>query len=144
MLHRATVSEVKSGKISKADGFLVVTMRMYPRFLTRQRVHEFRSALAPEKSLFDRYREFKKQTGNQDDAFERARYQQEFELNAEGMQELKAIVEQSSTNEIYLICQCDRHERCHVDLMLLIAEKKLHAKIESPLQDYPLFRQRLK
>ncbi|HEY8272659.1 MAG TPA: hypothetical protein VIG33_17325 [Pseudobdellovibrionaceae bacterium] len=28
-----------------------------------------------------------------------------------------------------MICQCERNERCHVDLMLLIAKKNLGARI---------------
>lgn len=129
MLLRASVSDIKNGTVTKKNGYLVVTMRMYPRFLAKSFIDDYQQSLSPQKELFDRYREFKKQSGDQNQAFELARYQQKFALTPEGLQHLRQLVELSKTQNVYMICQCERHERCHVDLMLLIAKKTLSAKI---------------
>lgn len=137
MLLRASVSDIKNGTVTKEDAYLVVTMRMYPRFLSKSLIDDFKQSLSPQKELFERYREIKKQIGSQNEAFELAHYQQKFTLTPTGLQELRALVEVSKKQDVYMICQCERNERCHVDLMLLIAKKEFNAKIgELPYEYY--------
>ena len=140
MLHRASVSEIKSGTISKKDGLLVVTMRMYPRFLSKALVDEYKPSLAPQKDLFERYREIKKRIGDQSEAFELAQYQREFALSQEGLHDLQRLAEFAKNQNVYMICQCAKNERCHVDLMLLIAQKKWGVDIGDLPYAYPQYR----
>ncbi|MGZ3768706.1 MAG: DUF488 family protein, N3 subclade [Bdellovibrio sp.] len=143
MIKRASVAEIKDGKITKAMGYLVVTMRMYPRFLPKALVDDYRQSLSPQADLFARYREFKKKTGDQNKSFQMAHYQEEFELSDAGMKDLAELVEISKKQNVYMICQCSLHERCHVDLMLLIAQKKFGARIGKLPFDYMTFNSRM-
>lgn len=129
MLLRASVSDIKNGTVTKEDGYLVVTMRTYPRFLSKSLIEEYKQSLSPPKELFARYREIKKQISDQNEAFELAHYQRKFTLTPEGLQELQLLVERSINQNVYLICQCEKNERCHVDLLLLIAKRKMGALI---------------
>ncbi|MGZ3745497.1 MAG: DUF488 family protein, N3 subclade [Pseudobdellovibrionaceae bacterium] len=143
LIKRASVSEVKNKKISKTLGYLVVTMRIYPRFLSKELVNEYKPSLSPQKDLFQRYRDFKKKNSDQNKSFEMANYQQEFDLSEDARRDLAELVKRSKHQDVYMICQCERDERCHVDLMLLIAEKEYGAEIENLPFDYLAFRRRL-
>jgi uncharacterized protein YeaO (DUF488 family) len=143
VLQRASVAEVKAGGVSKADAHLVVTMRVYPRFLSKDLIHEYAKVLAPEAGLFGRYRDLKKRLGQQDQAFHQAHYEQEFALSADGMSELERLATLSSKEPVRMICQCDRKERCHVDLMLLLSQALFAADIGELPYAYPIFRERL-
>lgn len=139
MLLRASISEIKNGTITKKNGYLVVTMRIYPRFLAKSLIDEYKQSLAPQKELFEHYRINKKKLEDQNQAFELAKYQQKFALTNEGLQNLKELVELSKKQNVYMICQCEKNERCHVDLMLLIAKTNLGAKIGELPYKYPEF-----
>lgn len=143
MLLRASVSDVRSGKVTKDDGELVVAMRVYPRFLPKARVSEYVPALSPAAELFARYRELKRESGDQNAAFQGAGYEQRFELDDAGMGELARLAEMARERDVYLVCQCEAREMCHVDLMLLIAEKRFSARIGPLAYGYPEFRKRL-
>ena len=144
MLDRASVAEVKAARVSKADGYLVVAMRLYPRFLPRGLTNEYTKSLAPEAALFGRYRDLKKQSGQQNQAFQSAGYEQSFALSQEGMHDLARLASLSMDKNVFLICQCDRQEYCHVDLLLLMAESRFGASIGKLPYDYPAFRERLR
>jgi uncharacterized protein YeaO (DUF488 family) len=144
LLDRASVAEVKASKISKADGHLVVAMRVYPRFLPRGLTDEYTRSLAPDAALFGRYREIKRQCGLQNQAFQAAGYEQSFALSQEGMNDLARLASLSSRQNVFLICQCDRQEYCHVDLLLLMAECHFGASTGKLPHAYEAFRERLR
>ena len=135
---------MKASKISKADGHLVVAMRVYPRFLPKGLTDEYTKSLAPEAGLFGRYRELKKQSGQQNQAFRDAGYEQTFALTEEGTGDLARLAALSSRQNVFLICQCDRQEHCHVDLLLLLANHRFGASIGKLPYDYAAFRRRLR
>ena len=139
LIKRTSIGNLKNGNISKENAYLVIAMRIYPRFLPKALVHEFAQSLSPQADLFARYREYKKKSGDQNQAFQFARYEQEFALSELGMKELKRIVDIAEIHDVYLICQCESHEFCHVDLILLIAQKKLGARIGKLASDYSEF-----
>lgn len=143
MLLRASIAEIKDGRITKRDGHLVMTMRLYPRFLSKSLIDNYTPELAPAKELFERYREIKKEIGDQSEAFEQAQYQRKFALSEPGLVALKELTAISQEKAVYMICQCEKNERCHVDLMLLIAENKWGAAIGPLPFDYTEFRERL-
>lgn len=139
MLRRAAVSQVKSGEVTRELGHIVVTMRVYPRFLPRSLVDEYVRSLSPDVELFERYRELKKRSGDQDSAFEAAGYQKRFRLSDEALKELERLSALSSDRDVFLVCQCAPKERCHVDLMLRVAERRFRARIGESPHEYPDF-----
>lgn len=143
-LDRASVAEVKLSNVSRADGYLVVAMRVYPRFLPRDLTDEYTKSLAPEAGLFARYRALKKESGQQNQAFQAAGYEQTFGLTEEGTGDLARLAALSSRQNVFLICQCDRQEYCHVDLLLLLANHRFGARIGKLPYDYEVFRRRLR
>ncbi len=144
MLRRASVADVKAGKVSLRDGLVVVTMRVYPRFLKRELVSEYVASLAPAAELFADYRARKQASGDQDRSFEGAHYQRRFELDARGLAELARLSARAREEDVYLVCQCDRRERCHVDLMLLLAQHHFGAPIGELAVAYDEFQARLR
>lgn len=135
---------MKASAISKADGHLVVAMRVYPRFLPRGLTDEYTRSLAPDAALFGRYRAIKKQSCQQNLAFQAAGYEQSFALSQEGMDDLARLASVSSRRNVFLICQCDRDEYCHVDLLLLMAECHFGARPGELPHRYEAFRERLR
>lgn len=145
MLIRASVGQVKSGVVRRGPGrHLVVAMRVYPRFLPKALTDEYARALSPQPELFEKYRALKKQSGEQNEAFEQAGYETTFALSDEGVRDLARLAGRSSTEDVHLICQCAPSERCHVDLMLLLAEQKLGAAIGALPFAYDDFRTRIR
>lgn len=144
MLMRASVSEVRGGSVQRgAAAHLVVAMRVYPRFLPRALTDEVLKSLSPPPELFQRYRELKKRGGQQNESFEQAGYEQLFELGEEGQADLARLAARASSEDVYLVCQCARSERCHVDLLLLLAEAKHGTRIGALPFSYAEFRQRI-
>jgi hypothetical protein len=117
-------------------------MRVYPRFLAKTLIDEYKSTLAPPGPLFARYRDLKKRGLSQNDAFQTAGYENEFELTPQGMSDLKRLSDLANTQDVFLICQCGRNEYCHVDLLILLAEKHFGAVIEKLPFPYAAFRAR--
>lgn len=143
MLKRTSIAQVKSGQISTADGYLVIAMRVYPRFLPKFLIHEYVQSLSPQAGLFGRYRDFKKSGHTQNEAFTLAEYETVFELNDDGMKNLSRLTNLSKKQDVYMICQCDFDEYCHVDLMLLLAHSQFNGIIGDLAFEYPIFRKRL-
>jgi len=47
MLKQASVSDIRKGTLTKAQGYLSICMRTYPRGLKKELTDEYRSDLAP-------------------------------------------------------------------------------------------------
>jgi len=54
-------------------------------------------------------------------------FEKRFEISDEGMEELKLLSKMAEEQNVYLICQCCDYDRCHCDLLLMLAshENKL-------------------
>ncbi len=143
MLNRTSISEVKAGVVSKVDGHLVVAMRQYPRFLNKGLIDEYLQCLSPAPKLFSRYREFKKKLSDQNRAFEFAEYESDFELADEGLRRLEILSEICDQRNVFLICQCAGNEKCHVDLILLMASRLFGAQIGKLPFEYRVFIERM-
>jgi uncharacterized protein YeaO (DUF488 family) len=122
MLKQGSVSQLRSGELSRKDGYIVVAMRFYPRGLKKELRDEYRSDLAPSLKLFQDFKKFEKKVGH-DAAFEAANYRSRFELTPEGEANLKRLTELSRDKDVYLICQCEIGQRCHRELLLNLARK---------------------
>jgi uncharacterized protein YeaO (DUF488 family) len=143
MLRRASVSDVKNGKISTEKSYLIVVMRFYPRFLKRDLVDEYVRALSPSAELFSRFKAKDRELANHNSAFYLVKYEERFDLSAEGREKLRELAKLSLEREVVLICQCRDFDRCHCDLLLLWAEKCFGAKVSGLIFDYPDFKKRL-
>ena len=118
-------------------------MRFYPRFVPREQADSYIRALAPEATLFSEFKERQRKLANHNSAFYLVKYEERFALTPAGIQELKKLSELSKTQDVTLICQCQDFERCHTDLLLLMARKYFQAPIQGPIFDYPDFTRRL-
>jgi len=144
---RASVSDVKAGRVVGAHGdapgnHVVVAMRVYPRFLPRVLVDEYTPSLSPEPGLFAQYRALKQASGKQNDAFDDVDYEHRFALDDDGLATLTRLAALPS-KDITLVCQCAPTERCHVDLVLLLAAHHTGASLAPLPFDYARFRRRL-
>jgi hypothetical protein len=57
MFKSAIIQDIHLGNLTKADGYLAVTTRFFPRFLARAQIDDYIATLAPDKKLL---RDFKK------------------------------------------------------------------------------------
>jgi len=141
MLKQACVADLKSGRVSRADGYIVLAMRRYPRGVSKTLRDEYLSCLGPQAELLNDLHAHKK-TLPHNDAFDKADYESRFELNADGRAALKRLVDLSATRDVYLICQCGPEQKCHRELLLLLAEKWYKAPIPKLRFEYPAFKRR--
>src|SRR4051812_13971517 len=121
MLFRAPVRELKRGRIARRRSYTVVVTQHYPRGLGKELVDEYRRSLAPERALFVEFKALDRELGDHDRAFETVRYEERFTIGAEGASDLKRLGELARERDVILFCQCLAPERCHADLLLLMA-----------------------
>jgi uncharacterized protein YeaO (DUF488 family) len=143
MLIRASVQDIRTGKISRASGLLVVVMRFYPRFVKRELVDRYVRTLAPEGTLFSEFKTLDRKIKNHNSAFFQVNYESRFDLNEEGLEELKSLSKRAENENVFLICQCRDYERCHCDLLLLWAESFFLAPIKPLIFEYSVFKEKL-
>jgi uncharacterized protein YeaO (DUF488 family) len=139
VLYRVSVLEVKSGRISRRAGHLVIAMQYYPRFIRKEQVDEYLHSLAPARALFTEFKSRDRDLKDHNRAFEDVRYEERFRLGAEGAAELARLSELSKTRDVYLLCQCGSLERCHADLCLLMARHWFEAPTAHMRLAYPIF-----
>ncbi len=145
MLKKGCVDELKSGALTKARGrHIVLPMCHYPRGLPKKLIDEYVKVLAPEKKLLDDFHaERERKDGNHNAAFLSCHYQKRFTLAPEGIAELQRLAELSGEEDVYLVCQCQMDQRCHRELLLIMAKKWWAAKTELRKFSYPEFEKRL-
>jgi uncharacterized protein YeaO (DUF488 family) len=143
MLRRASVSDVENGRVSREKSYLIVVMRFYPRFLKRDLVDEYVRALAPPAELFTEFKAKDRKLANHNQAFYLVKYEDRFDLSAEGRERLLEVVNLGKERDVVLICQCRDFDRCHCDLLLLWARERFSARVSGLIFDYPDFSRRL-
>jgi len=146
MLKRASIEDLKSDRLQRvpAQTYVAVAMRVYPRFLSKEKIDEYLRALSPEPRLFAEYRNLYAQHDSHETAFELVNYEERFDLNEEGMGNLARLSALAQTCDVHLICICKADQHCHVDLILLMAEHIFAASVPSLPHEYPRFRARLR
>lgn len=142
MLKQASISQIRSGEITKEKGHLVVAMCFYPRGLKKTLWDEYRADLAPDRNLFQEWKEIEKTEGH-DTAFEKSNYEKRFELSRRALEHLEGLCKLSRSQDVYIACQCEIGQRCHREIILLIAEKAYGATIEAVHHSYPRFLERM-
>jgi uncharacterized protein YeaO (DUF488 family) len=143
MLLQATTQEVQSGQITKKQGYLLVATRYYPRFLRRNLIDEYASHLAPNKNLLTEFKFYEKKLDDHNCAFNEMQYEKKFTLTGDGCDDLKKIGSLSRKKDVYLICYCRRGERCHRELLMLMARDLYGTPIGRLYNSYPQFQTRL-
>lgn len=143
MLKQGSVYDLKSGVLKRSMGYIVVTMRFYPRFLRKELRDEFISDLAPTKELLEDFNAAQKLSGDHNRAFADVEYEQRFELSSSAMSRLKQLALASHKKDVYLICICASGERCHREMLLLLAHKIYGCKVDKVFHEYPDFMARL-
>lgn len=141
MLHQATVGDLRSSALTRAMGHIAVTMRSYPRGLRKELRDEYIAALSPERALFKDFYHFKRELlgGDHNAAFHATRYQARFNLTAQAVAHLERLARMSGTRDVYLVCQCERAQRCHRELLLILAKKWFAAETGPLFNAYPEF-----
>jgi len=143
MLKQASVAQLRDGEISRAQGYMVVCMAFYPRGLKKELMDEYRTHLAPDRELFAEWKEYEKKFGHEE-AFKKSNYEARFALPPDALESLRRLTDISRKQDVYLICQCQIGERCHREILALIARDKYRAEIAPLHNEYPVFEARLK
>lgn len=142
MLKQASIGQIRSGEISRDDGYLVACMAFYPRGLKKELLDEYRTHLAPARTLFAEWKKYEQEFGH-DEAFKKSNYEERFTLPPDARESLRRLVDISKTKDVYLACQCEPGARCHREMLLLYAQSQFNAAIEPPHHAYPIFQKRI-
>lgn len=144
MLKQARVEDISKNRITKVHGHIVVVTHYYPRFLKRKLVDEYLKDLAPTKELLTEFKETEKSAGDHNAGFESMNYEAKFTLSESGLAELSRLSSLAGTKDVYLVCHCGVGQRCHRELLLMIAKEMFGASVARVHQSYPKFANRLK
>ena len=143
MLREAPLAELRAGRIDRAKTLVVVPMHLYPRGLRRELVDEFRPELGPPKELFRDFRAATESTGDHETAFVASRYEEKFRLDLLGVAALDRLARTAKEQEVVFLCQCSPEERCHRDLLLLLAAAWWRTPVAPARFRYPAFEKRI-
>src|SRR5689334_14902081 len=107
MLLQASISDLRSGKVSRDKGYIVITMRKYPQGIARVKINEWCKSLAPETELLEAFLSYiKKNKTEHNEAFDRVEYENRFRLFEKDLLDLKRLSDLSRNTDVYLLCQC--------------------------------------
>jgi uncharacterized protein YeaO (DUF488 family) len=143
MLKQASVADLRAGRVTRDDGYLVVTMRYYPRFLRRDRRDEYLRVMSPEGELLDEMLALKRRMGDHNLGWARSGFDRLFKISEEGWSELQRLVDLSRKRDVYLVCSCGEGQKCHRELLLILADRFLGAQIAPLRCEYAEFERRL-
>lgn len=143
MLRQCSIDDITEGRISREKAYLVVCMHFYPRHLKKEMRDEYLHKLAPDEKLLKEFNSMKTNLADHNAAFRVVKYEEKFKLVPEALDDLKRLADLSQGKDVYLACLCGTGERCHRDLLLMVAEYKFKASVEKPRFAYPDFAKRL-
>jgi uncharacterized protein YeaO (DUF488 family) len=138
MLRQESINSVRAGILTKKQGYLVAGMCYYPRGLRKELIDEYNAALAPDRELFGDWKDVERMKGH-DAAFTATHYEERFQISAKALEDLRLLTEFSKTSDVFLLCQCEKGERCHREMLMLLANAKFGAEIDSVFHSYPKF-----
>jgi uncharacterized protein YeaO (DUF488 family) len=142
MLQQVSIAEIRQGKVARKDGYLVATMCYYPRGLRRALLDEYRSDLAPDRKLFAEWKAVEREAGHEA-AFVKSRYEKRFTLSPRAIEKLGELSLRAQREPVFLACQCALGERCHREMLMLLAREELGAPVGRLYHSYPTFRKRI-
>jgi hypothetical protein len=142
LIQQASVEQVRKRQLSRKNTHIVITMCFYPRGLRKEYRDEYRSDLAPDRTLFRKWKIYEQSKGH-DNAFRLSKYEQHFHLSETALSALQQYAIESHKKDIYFVCKCQIGERCHREMLMLAAQKKFGADIAKVFNKYPQFEKRL-
>ena len=143
MIKQATVEDIANLRVTKRHGLIVVTTRYYPRFLKRKLVDDYEGSLAPTKVLLTEFKTEEERAGDHDQAFANVEYESKFNLSEPGFAKLSELSELARTQDVYFVCHCKLGQRCHRELLLMIASSLFSAPVGRIFLPYPVFDERI-
>lgn len=144
MLKQASVSDLIMDRVSRGrKTYIVITMRRYPRFVNRAYRDEFTPEMSPEPTLHEDWLAAKRKYDDHNGAFARTQYDKRFTISEKGFEDLKRFSEMSKKKDVYFICSCRVGQRCHREMVLLLAKKWFKAKTDEITNRYPEFEKRI-
>lgn len=142
MLKQASIKQVKEQTLPRENSLIVITMRFYPRFLKKQLRDEFLCALAPDKQLLKEFNVAQVKLNDHNSSFAHVDYERRFVVDSNTLQHLKRLADLSKDKDVYLVCICDLGDRCHREMLLLLAQKLYDCHIAKVFHKYPEFMER--
>jgi uncharacterized protein YeaO (DUF488 family) len=143
MLRQASVSDLITDRVNRDKGYVVITMRRYPRFIRRELRDEYVSTMSPDVKLHEEWLAAKRRNHDHDGAFARTHYERRFEVSDPGWADLARLCRLAKRKTVYFVCQCPVGYRCHREMLLILAREIYGAPAEDPRNDYPEFRKRI-
>lgn len=143
MLRQATVEDIRSSRVTRRHGRIVVVTRFYPRYLQKKLVDEYASDLAPAKELLVEFKDREKAIEDHDRAFDEISYESKFTLRSDGLDHLRSLCELARDRDVYFVCHCKIGSRCHREILMLIGSELFGAKVGRLHFDWDGIRRRL-
>ncbi|MES3039001.1 MAG: DUF488 family protein [Bdellovibrionota bacterium] len=143
MIKQGSVKQIRTGEISRNDGYIIITMCHYPRGLKKGLKDEYRADFAPTRELLKDFNESQLLVGHEE-AFLRSQYESRFVLKPGALEHLRTTSERAEKQDVYFICQCEMGERCHREILMLIAHEKFRAPIDKVFHEYPVVMERFR
>ena len=143
MLKQACVADLKAERFDRSKSHLVVTMRFDPRFLRKELRDEFIAEMAPEKELLMDFNAAQKRLGDHNSSFAEVDYEQRFRMSDKAKAHLKRLAKLSNHKDVYLTCVCRVGERCHREILMLIAHELYGCQIDEVFHAYPIVMRRV-
>src|SRR5690349_15798853 len=104
MLKKGSISDLRSGAVSRETSHVVVAMQHYPRGISKKQIDEYIHSLAPTRELLDDFHAAKEKLhGNHNAAFQTVKYEQRFTLSAEALPHLRRLAELSATKDVTIL-----------------------------------------
>ena len=113
-------------------------MCFYPRGLRRELRDEYLRCLAPDPVLFKDWQRHEKLHGHEA-AFTHSHYEDRFTLSEPALAALGRLAGLSRQRDVYLVCQCAVGERCHREILLLLAKGEFGAETGEVFHAYPRY-----
>lgn len=108
-------------------------MAHYPRGLRTELRDEFLSELGPDRPLLKEWKAIERLEGH-DAAFQRTHYESRFRLSAWALHRLSELAR--APEKVFLVCQCEVGERCHREMLMILAQRWMHANCGPVHHDY--------
>lgn len=143
MLKQASVPDLIMDRVNRDKGYVVITMRRYPRFVARKLRDEYLTTMSPEAKLHEDWLSAKRRYRDHNGAFARVNYEKRFSVSEQGWADLERLCRLARRKTVYLVCQCHVGNRCHREMLLILAREVFGAPAEEPRNDYPEFRKRI-
>lgn len=143
MIKQATVEDIKANRVTKRHGYIAVVTHYYPRYLKKKLIDEFNPSLAPSRDLLKEFKEKEHEIDDHNRAFDLIEYEEKFSLTTFGIDELRRISEVSHERDVYLVCFCQVGQRCHREILMILASVLYGARISRLHFTWDKFRARI-